>query len=67
MSDVQQEREPLGQPLPPVTDDDLADLMIGAPHEVEAAAQWWRTHAPKEFKGLLDSDSEGALDAESGS
>jgi hypothetical protein len=39
---------------PVLTDADLDELAIVTPEDIVAAAEWWRTNAPKRYKGLLD-------------
>lgn len=47
---------PLGKPLE-LTDEQLDQLAEVTPTDIEKAKVFWRTHAPKEFKTLLDAQT----------
>lgn len=47
---------PLGKPLK-LTDEQLDQLAEVTPTDIEKAKVFWRTHAPEEFKTLLDAET----------
>jgi hypothetical protein len=47
---------PLGKPLE-LSDEQLDQLAEVTPTDIEKAKVFWRTHAPEEFKTLLDAET----------
>jgi len=56
MPEPVKKRVPLGKPLQ-LTDEQLDQLSIVTPEDIEKAKAFWRNNAPAEFKTLLDAQT----------
>jgi len=56
MAEQPKKRVPLGKPLH-LTDEQLDQLSIVTPEDIEKAKAFWRNNAPPEFQGLLDAQA----------